>query len=162
MHLFNHSLTQTSNQPITWQHLSAFRHVDTINTTCWSIMNLTEHQNEEGLWSEHGIIVGTRWAAQGISEVPDVLIDPWAAVLWVKMNIVTVSVPLRPQCHLLGASNTVPHPGLLNLSSVFSNGLHSHLIQFQQSTFGMWYNRRVTSRTIAWQTWSNHVVQFKW
>jgi len=29
-------LTQTSNQPITWQQLTVFRHVDMVKMVCWS------------------------------------------------------------------------------------------------------------------------------
>ncbi len=37
--------------------------------------------------------------------------------------------------------------GFLNMtmSSLYSNGLHSHQISIQQSTFGMWWNGRFTS-----------------
>lgn len=34
IHLFNCSLTQISDQPITWQQPNAFRYVDMINMTC--------------------------------------------------------------------------------------------------------------------------------
>ncbi len=37
-------VTQIANQPITWQQLNAFRHLDVVKTTCWSS---TEHQNGE-------------------------------------------------------------------------------------------------------------------
>ncbi len=43
VHLFNCLVTQIANQPITWQQLNAFRHLDVVKT-CWSS---TEHQNGE-------------------------------------------------------------------------------------------------------------------
>ncbi len=36
VHLFNCLVTQIANQPITWQQLNAFRHLDVVKTTCWS------------------------------------------------------------------------------------------------------------------------------
>ncbi len=36
MHLFNCLVTQIANQPITWQQLNAFRHLNVVRTTSWS------------------------------------------------------------------------------------------------------------------------------
>ncbi len=43
--------------------------------------------------------------------------------------------------------------GFLNMamSSLYSNGLHSHQISIQSSTFGMWWNGRFTSWICNWQ-----------
>ena len=69
-HQSNSSLTQISNQPITWQQLNAFRHVDMIKTICCSS---NQHQNGEErwlkwLWTWHGC-----WCQMGWSETADLL-----------------------------------------------------------------------------------------
>ncbi len=50
--------------------------------------------------------------------------------------------------------------GFLNMtmSLLYSNGLHSHQISIQQSTFGMWWNGRFASRMCSWQICSNCVM----
>ncbi len=50
--------------------------------------------------------------------------------------------------------------GFLNMtmSSLYSNGLHSHQISIQYSTFGMWWNGRFTSWMRSWQICSNCVM----
>lgn len=50
LYLFNCLLIQISNQPITWQQLNAFRHVDTVKTSCWSSSHLINF--------ESGMVVG--------------------------------------------------------------------------------------------------------
>ncbi len=44
------------------------------------------------------------------------------------------------------------------MSSLYSNGLHSHQISIQQSTFGMWWNERFTSWMCSRQIYSNCVM----
>ncbi len=50
--------------------------------------------------------------------------------------------------------------GFLNMtmSSLYSNGLHSHQISIQWSTFGMWWNRRFASCMCSRQICSNCVM----
>ncbi len=50
--------------------------------------------------------------------------------------------------------------GFLNMTmrSLYSNGLHSHQISIQYSTFGMWWNGRFTSWMRSWQICSNCVM----
>ncbi len=50
--------------------------------------------------------------------------------------------------------------GFLNvtMSSLYSNGLHSHQISIQYSTFGMWWNGRFTSWMCSRQICSNCVM----
>ncbi len=50
--------------------------------------------------------------------------------------------------------------GFLNMtmSSLYSNGLHSHQISIQESTFGMWWNGRFTSWMCSRQICSNCVM----
>ncbi len=50
--------------------------------------------------------------------------------------------------------------GFLNMtmSSLYSNGLHSHQISIQWSTFGMWWNGRFTSWMCSRQICSNCVM----
>ena len=43
----------------------------------------------------------------------------------------------------------------MTMSSLYSNGLHSHQISIQQSTFGMWWNRRFSSWMCSKQICSN-------
>ncbi len=48
----------------------------------------------------------------------------------------------------------------MTMSSLYSNGLHSHQISIQYSTFGMWWNERSVSCTWmwSWQICSNCVM----
>ncbi|KAF7652374.1 hypothetical protein LDENG_00097700 [Lucifuga dentata] len=82
-----------------------------------------------------------------------------------------MSIPLRPQCtHLLMATSSritrhvtklkTSQIGFLNMtmSSLYSNGLHSHQISIQYSTFGMWWNGRFVSWMCSRQICSNCVM----
>ncbi len=75
---------------------------------------------------------------------------------WVLL--LTMSIPLWLQCAylLMATSSSIMHhvrklksseSGFLNMtmSSLYSNGLHSHQIPIQLSTFGMWWNGRFAS-----------------
>ncbi len=65
-------VTQIANQPITWQQLNAFRHLDVVKTT----QVQTEHQNgKKGDLSdfEHEMVVGARWVGLSISKTADLL-----------------------------------------------------------------------------------------
>ncbi len=85
---------------------------------------------------------------------------------WVLL--LTMSIPLLLQCtHLLMFTSSrithhvtkfkSPQTGFLNMtmSSLYSNGLHSHQISIQQSTFGMWWNGRFASWMCSRQICSN-------
>ncbi len=82
-----------------------------------------------------------------------------------------MTIPLWLQCtHLLMATSSwISHhvtkikssqTGFLNMtmSSLYSNGLHSHQISIQKSTFGMWWNGRFASWMCSWQICSNCVI----
>ncbi len=88
---------------------------------------------------------------------------------WVLL--LTMAIPLWLQCtHLLMATSSrimhhVTKPkssqsGFLNMtmSSLYSNGLHSHQISIQESTFGMWWNGRFASWMYSWQICSKCVM----
>ncbi len=47
--LFNYFVTQNANQPITWQQLNAFRHLDVVKTTCWSSNRASEWRRKGDL-----------------------------------------------------------------------------------------------------------------
>ncbi len=55
---------------------------------------------------------------------------------------------------------TSSQTGFLNMtmSSLYSNGLHSHQISIQLSTFGMWWNGRFASWMCSRQIWRNCVM----
>ncbi len=85
--------------------------------------------------------------------------------------LLTMSIPLWLQCtHLLMAnSSRIMHhvtklkssqTGFLNMtmSSLYSNGLHSHQISIQLSTFGMLWYRRFASWMCSWRICSNYVM----
>ncbi len=77
----------------------------------------------------------------------------YVSVLLLKYLICVLCPPLLQCTHLLMATSSrimhhVTKPkssqsGFLNMtmSSVYSNGLHSHQISIQESTFGMWWRR---------------------
>ncbi len=46
--MFNCLVTQIANQPITWQQLNVFRHLDVVKTICWS-------SNRASEWGRKGI-----------------------------------------------------------------------------------------------------------
>ncbi len=46
----------------------------------------------------------------------------------------------------------------MTMSSLYSNGLHSHQISIQLSTFGMWWNGRFASWMCSWQICSKCVM----
>ncbi len=50
VHLFNCLVTQIANQPITWQQLNAFRHLDVVKTTCWSSNRSSERGRKGFKW----------------------------------------------------------------------------------------------------------------
>ena len=63
-HLFNDLLTLTADQPIAWQQLTAFRHVEEVKHPAEV---QTEHQNGEErgfkwLWTCHGCWCQTGWS----------------------------------------------------------------------------------------------------
>ncbi len=61
--------TQIANQPITWQQLNAFRHLDVVKTTCWS-SNRASERGRKGICDfERGMVVG----GLSISETADLL-----------------------------------------------------------------------------------------
>ncbi len=62
------------NQPITWQQLNAFRHLDVVKTTCLS-SNLSIRMGKKGDLSdfERGMVVGARRAGLSISKTADLL-----------------------------------------------------------------------------------------
>ncbi len=71
--------------------------------------------------------------------------------------------------HLLMASSRIMHhvtklkssqTGFLNMtmSSLYSNGLHSHQISIQKNTFAVWWNGRFTSWMCSPQICSNCVM----
>ncbi len=72
MHLFNCLVTQIANQPITWQQLNAFRHLDVVKKTCWSSNRASEWGRKGDLSDfERGMIVGARRAGRSISKTAD-------------------------------------------------------------------------------------------
>ncbi len=74
MHLFNCLVTQIANQPITWQQLNAFRHLDVVKTTCWSSNRASEWGRKGDLSNfERGMVVGARRAGLSISKTADLL-----------------------------------------------------------------------------------------
>ncbi len=92
---------------------------------------------------------------------------------WVLL--LTMSIPLWLQCtHLLMAnSSRIMHhitkikssqTGFLNMtmSSLYSNGLHSHQISIQERTFGMWWNGRFPSWMCSRQICSNVGLFEQW
>ncbi len=91
-------MTQIANQPITWQQLNAFRHLDVVKTICWS-------SNRASEWGRKGILVTLNvewllvpdelvWVFQKLLIYWDFHAQPslgfteniqWAAVVWTKM-----------------------------------------------------------------------------
>lgn len=69
VHLFNCSSMQLSNQQITWQELSAFRHVDVVKTACWSSNSASE-------WRKKGHLSDFDWLLEpdGIDWVSQLVI----------------------------------------------------------------------------------------
>ncbi len=83
-----------------------------------------------------------------------------------------MSIPLWLQCtHLLMATSSRImhhvtklksfHTGFLNMtmSSLYSNGLHSHQISIHYCTFGMWWNMRFASWMCSRQICSNCMMR---
>ncbi len=67
-------VTQIANQPITWQQLNAFRHLDVVKTTCWSSNRASEWGRKGDLSDfERGMVVGARRAGLSISKTADLL-----------------------------------------------------------------------------------------
>jgi len=63
-----------ANQPIKWQQLIAFRHLDVVKTTCWSSNRASEWGNKRDLSDfERGMVVGARRAGLSISKTADLL-----------------------------------------------------------------------------------------
>ncbi len=73
VHLFNCLVTQIANQPITWQQLNAFRHLDVVKTTCWSSNRASERGRKgfKRLWTWNGC--WCRRAGLSISQTADLL-----------------------------------------------------------------------------------------
>ncbi len=94
-----------ANQPITWQQLNAFRHLDVVKTTCRSSNRASEWGRKRYLSDfECGMVVGATRAGLNISKTADLLWFShtiisrvyrewsifffniqWAAVVWMKM-----------------------------------------------------------------------------
>ncbi len=76
---------------------------------------------------------------------------------WLSATLLLMATSSRIMHHVtkLKSSQT----GFLNMtmSSLYSNGLHSHQISIQKSTFGMWWNERFISWMCSRQICSNWV-----
>ncbi len=73
VHLFNYLVTQIDNQPITWQQLNAFRHLDVVKMTCGSSNRASEWGRKMDLSDfECGVVVGGR-RDLSISKTADLL-----------------------------------------------------------------------------------------
>ena len=64
--MFNYLLTQTDDQPIAWQQLNAFRHVEVVKTTCWSSNRASEWGRTGFKWLWTWLLVpdGLVWVCQ--------------------------------------------------------------------------------------------------
>ncbi len=72
--LFNCLVTQIADQPITWQQLNAFRHLDVVKTIFWSSNRASEWGKKGDLNDfECRMLVGARRAYLSISKTADLL-----------------------------------------------------------------------------------------
>ncbi len=61
VHLFNCLVTQKANQPITWQQINEFMHLDVVKTTGWS-SNRASERGFKWLWTCNGFWCQTGWS----------------------------------------------------------------------------------------------------
>ncbi len=78
--------------------------------------------------------------------------------LWLQCTYLLMVTSSRIMDHVTKLKSSQTSFLNMTMSSLYSNGLHSHQISIQKSTFGMWWNGRLTSWMCSRQICSNCVM----